>query len=81
MAKAPPKADAERLQRAEEYLSAAREHYEALLNMPEEPHHFPMAYYQAGLAVECLFRAYTELVGGEHEAKHDLRRHAANGLF
>ena len=62
-------------------MAAAREHQAALRDLPEEPSHYPLAYYLAGLAVECLFRAYTELVGGEHDAKHDLRRHAALGHF
>lgn len=49
-------------------MAAAREHQAALRDLPEEPSHYPLAYYLAGLAVECLFRAYTELVGGEHDA-------------
>jgi hypothetical protein len=81
MAKDAPKVEAERIARAEEYIAAAREHYAALAHMTEEPNHYPMAFYLAGLAVECLFRGYVELVGGAHDANHDLRVHAESGRF
>jgi transposase-like protein len=69
------------MERAEDYLAAAREHFRALAGLPEEPPHYPLAYYLAGLAVVCLFRAYTELVDAEHDAKHDLRRHMESARF
>lgn len=81
MAKEKPKTDAEQIERAEEYMAAAREHFAALKDLPDEPGHYPLAYYLAGLAVECLFRAYTELVGGQHDPTHDLRRNAESGRF
>lgn len=62
-------------------MAAAREHFAALQSLPDRPSRFPLAYYLAGLAVECLFRAYSELTGGRHDAKHDLRLHAENGRF
>jgi hypothetical protein len=79
--KAKPGSDAERMARAEEYLEAAREHYVALTELPEKPRHYPLAYYLAGLAVECLFRAYEELGGAPHDAGHGLQQHALNGRF
>ncbi len=81
MPKAKPASDSERMARAEEYLAAAREHYDALTKLPDVPDHLPLAYYLAGLAVECLFRAYSEASGGEHDPGHDLRRHAVQGRF
>lgn len=54
MPKDDPANDAERLERAEEYMAAAREHHAVLAVLPDAPGHFPMAYYLAGLAVECL---------------------------
>jgi len=73
--------NAERREKAEGYLAAAQEHHAALIDLPKTPAYYPLAYYLAGLAVECLFRAYTELVGGRHEAHHDLQRHADNARF
>jgi hypothetical protein len=70
-----------RVERAEEYMTAAREHYAALGDLPDIPSHLPLAYYLAGLAVECLFRAYSELVGAAHDSGHDLRRLAASARF
>jgi HEPN domain-containing protein len=81
MPKDDPANDAERMERAEEYMAAAREHYDALAALPDEPSRYPIAYYLAGLAVECLFRAYVELVGGQHDPNHDLRRLAESGRF
>ena len=84
MAQEAARNDNERLERAEGYLAAAREHY-AFLNREsvesDEPLSYPLSYYVAGLAVECLFRAYGELVGSKHDAKHDLRRMAEAGRF
>lgn len=73
--------DAERNEGAEEYMAAAREHFAALQRMGVSPDHYPLAYYLAGLTAECLFRAYAELNGAEHDAGHDLRRHAESGRF
>jgi hypothetical protein len=81
MPKGKPANDAERMERAEEYMAAAREHHVALGNLPDTPDHYPMAYYLAGLSVECLFRAYVELVGSQHDANHSLLNLAESGRF
>lgn len=62
-------------------MAAAKEHFAALTQLADPPAHYPLAYYLAGLAVECLLRAYVELAGGEHDAKHDLRRLAEGGQY
>lgn len=62
-------------------MAAAKEHFSALTKSFEPRAHYPLAYYLAGLTIECLFRAFSELTGGEHDSKHDLRRLAENGQF
>ncbi len=67
---------------AEEYLRAAQEHFAELqILTSEEVRHYPLAYYLAGVTVECLFRAYMALVEAPFDDKHDLRKLAESGKF
>ena len=62
-------------------MTAAREHFAYLSDLPLLPTHYPLAYYTAGLTVECIFRAYNELIGNQHDAHHDLRLLAEGSRF
>lgn len=64
----------------EVYLIAAQEHITAASALHQSGHSV-LTYYVAGLAVECLFRAYATLVGAAHDDKHDLRRLAQSDRF
>ena len=43
--------------------------------------HYPLAYYLAGVSVECVLRAYMTLIGATFDDKHDLRKLAQSGSF
>jgi hypothetical protein len=62
------------------YLITAQVHITAA-NTLYQSGHSALTYYVAGLAVECLFRAYAALVEAAHDEKHDLRRLAQSGRF
>lgn len=57
---------------AESYLEAAMAHVEATRTLLEN-HQFPLSNYLAGLAVECLLRAYSHRLDDTFDARHDLR--------
>jgi HEPN domain-containing protein len=63
----------------EVYLTPASEHITAAFELLEAER-YALAYYVAGLAVECVFRAYATMVGAEHDDKHDLRRLRKHGV-
>lgn len=54
-------------QAALEHVATARELYDA------DPPRYVMAHYVAGLAVECMLRAYRHWIDTEFDERHDLR--------
>ena len=54
------------------YRVAAVDHIDAAEDLAEAKQ-YPLACYVAGLAVECMLRAYSYRLEGEFEARHDLR--------
>ena len=71
-----------RQNQAEEYLSAAKEHFAELQILAvDEVRHYPSAFYLSGVAVECLFRAYVAMTQAPFDDKHDLRQLAVSGKF
>jgi len=58
---------------AADYREAAEEHVETARRLHEAAR-YPAAHYMAGLAVECLFRAYRHRMDPEFDARHDLRQ-------
>jgi HEPN domain-containing protein len=58
---------------AETYRAAAKEHVTAARVLYDNGH-FALAHYVAGLAVECILRAYRARVDGEFDSRHDLKR-------
>jgi hypothetical protein len=57
---------------AEVYRAAGEEHVTAARELHETRRHV-LSHYVAGLAVECLFRAYRFRLDPEFDARHDLR--------
>lgn len=58
---------------AEDYRDAAGEHIETARMLHETGRH-AAAHYMAGLAVECILRAYRHRLDPEFDARHDLDR-------
>jgi len=57
---------------AETYHAAAQEHSALAIDMHDD-RHYVMAHYVAGLAVECLFRAYRYRIDPIFDARHNLQ--------
>jgi len=57
---------------AYDYLSAAREHVHGAREL-YSMRRYVLAHYVAGLAVECLFRAYRLRIDATFDERHDLR--------
>jgi len=58
---------------ADEYYRAAQDHVGAARLLYDEGR-YVLAHYVAGLAVECLFRAYAVRNGEPFDGRHDLRK-------
>ena len=54
------------------YRAAAVAHIDAAEDLAEAKQ-YPLASYVAGLAVECMLRAYSSRLEGTFDARHDLR--------
>lgn len=57
---------------AVEYMRASKERLDDALVLREQER-FALAHYAAGIAVECILRAYRLLDSPEFDARHDLR--------
>ena len=57
---------------AEDYLCAAKEHVHGAREL-YSMRRYVLAHYVAGLAVECLFRAYRRRIDKTFDERHDLR--------
>lgn len=58
---------------ADEYYRAAQDHAEEARILYDEGR-YAFAHYVAGLAVECMFRAYAVRNGASFDGRHDLRK-------
>ncbi len=58
---------------ADEYYQAAQDHAEEARLLYDEGR-YAFAHYVAGLAVECMFRAYAVRNGAAFDGRHDLRK-------
>ena len=58
---------------AAEYLQASQDHIEEVRFL-YEGRKYALAHYMAGLAVECMFRAYAVGNGTQFEGRHDLSK-------
>ena len=56
---------------AETYRAAAQEHSALAVDLHDDGH-YVMAHYVAGLAVECIFRAYRYRIDPVFDARHNL---------
>jgi hypothetical protein len=65
---------------AEVYRVAAMEHMTAACKLHETQNHV-LSHYVAGLAVECIFRAYITRKRSHFDNKHDLRNLAKSAGF
>jgi hypothetical protein len=65
---------------ADVYLTAAQEHVTVAHELYNS-RRYVLAHYVAGLAVECLFRAYRCRVDKTFDEKHDLQNLAKAGRF
>jgi hypothetical protein len=65
---------------AEDYLAAANDHTAALGSLYERGHH-ALAIYRAGLAVECVFRAFRQKKGLPFTQEHKLSKLAEEAGF
>ena len=65
---------------ADVYLTAAQEHVTAARELYKSGR-YVLAHYVAGLAVECLFRAYRCRVDKTFDERHDLQNLAKAGRF
>ena len=65
---------------ADSYRSAALEHLQRAQEAYSDEGYF-LAHYLAGVAVECLLRAYLLRVTREFDARHDLYQLARNARF
>ena len=66
--------------KAEVYRDAARERVVVATDLYESGH-FVLTHYVAGLAVECILRAYQTRIDAEFDSKHDLRELAAGARY
>ena len=73
-------AKAGELLKAEEYLEAANDHTAALGSLYERGNH-ALAIYPAGLAVECVFRAFRQKRGLAFTQEHKLAKLAEEAGF
>lgn len=65
---------------AESYRTAALEHMERAQDFHAERRYF-LAHYFAGVAVECLLRAYLLRISPEFDSRHDLYQLARESRF
>ncbi|HOO15982.1 MAG: hypothetical protein KBH81_01885 [Phycisphaerae bacterium] len=73
-------AEALREFRAETYAVAAQEHVTAAVEL-HEAERFALAHYIAGLAVECVLRAFKSRLDPVLDERHDLYQLAKGGRF
>jgi hypothetical protein len=73
-------ADAPREFRAETYADAAREHITVAFEL-HSTQRYALAHYVAGLAVECMLRAFKSRLDPVLDERHDLGRLARRGHF
>jgi len=66
--------------RAETYYGAAREHITVAVEL-HESQRFGLAHYVAGLAVECMLRAFKSRLDPVLDERHDLYQLARSGRF
>jgi hypothetical protein len=65
---------------ADEYFQASQDHIEETWLLLEE-RRYAFSHFTAGLAVECMFRAYAVRNGAAFDGKHDLRKWFALARF
>lgn len=73
-------ADAPREFRAETYAVAAQEHITVAVEL-HTSQRYALAHYVAGLAVECMLRAFKSRLDPILDERHDLSRLARRGRF
>ena len=66
--------------RAEDYRDAAAEHMTVAHDLYQHGHYVLM-FYVAGLAVECMLRAYRLRIDREFDERHDLRELLTSSRF
>lgn len=65
---------------AETYKDASSEHVLVAIDLYDAGH-YVMAHYCAGLAVECILRAYQVRLKAEFDSKHDLKKLSHDAKF